>query len=368
MDSPRFPFPAAPAKRGDAPRRVAHLAFAEILVIWALRRFRTCRLPQEGRAAVIAPELSRALGLARLEEALDAIAALAASLGAAARLPQALSRIEDDRINPTEEALLAVLAALQQGAERQATALCEWCLLPAGRAQFLAAARCLARSLREAGHPLPYTAPRQRHLVLGATPEDSQLPAAAALADLQAAEREVVTALRLWVEAFTRQNDPLHAARDHFARCFNSGGEGALWGDRRPGGDAGLSLHAVLRNTTLAATRPVDVRCPTCPGLSADEARLLSTTAWLQRDVTPAAEAALGDWLPPAALRLSLAPARGLAQALLVMERRLPLRDWDFTALAAQAAAPPAEAEAVEVEETGDPHELPVRLGVPTLH
>src|SRR3546814_9816102 len=72
----------------------------------------------------------------------------------------------------------------------------------------------------------------------------------------------MVDALRHWVAAYRRQEDALGAARTHFEQQFNA--PGALWGDRRSGDDAGLSLHSVLRNTTLAATRSVDVRCPTC--------------------------------------------------------------------------------------------------------
>src|SRR3546814_4520963 len=37
MDSTRTAFPALPSVRGAEPRSVAHLAFPEILVIWALR-------------------------------------------------------------------------------------------------------------------------------------------------------------------------------------------------------------------------------------------------------------------------------------------------------------------------------------------
>jgi hypothetical protein len=375
MDSARSAFPALPRGRGDAPRSVAHLAFAEILVIWALRRYNACRLSREGPTAAIAPEFSRAFGLARLEETLTAFAGLADSLAAAARLPQAQSQIDDDRINPTEEAVLAALAALQHGAERQAAALCEWCLLPTGRRGFLDGARCLARSLREAGHTLPYQVPKRRSFALDTAAEQaSPLPTATAISDLKPAEHELVTALRVWVAAFTRQGDPLHAARRHFEQRFNddTGAEltpgDRIWGDPRPGGDAGLSLHAVLRNTTLAATRSVDVRCPTCPGLSPDEARLLAAVAWLQRDLSGPAASALGDWLPPAALRLSMNPARGLAQALLVMERRLPLRDWDFAALAAAAGPAPREGKAPDDPHSETEWQAAERSGAPTLH
>lgn len=356
----------AAGAKGVAPRHVANLAFSEILVIWALRRFCNCRQPLEGRSALIAPEFSRALGLARLEDALAAFTAVAESLIAAARLPQALSVIEDDRINATEEALLSVLAAFQQGETAQALALSEWCLLPAGRRRFVEGAGRLAQSLREAGQMIPYQAPRRRELVLDGKAEAGRLlPSTADFAELQDGERGVVTALRLWVSAFRQNQDALAAARWHFERQFNT--SGVLWGDRRSGADAGLSLHAVLRNTTLAASRPVDVRCPTCPGLSPDEARLLEALAWLQRDLGEPAAAALGDWLPPAALRLSMNPARGLAQGLLAAEQPLPLRAWDLAALEAAATQPrrPAGRHETAVSET-QPAEN--RTDTPTLH
>jgi hypothetical protein len=228
-------------------------------------------------------------------------------------------------------------------------------VLPVGRADFLSAAEVLAQAMREAGHLIPFQAPRRAWLVLAGEP-DVTLPSAADVTELRSAEHGVVTALRVWVAAFKQQEDALAAARAHFERHFNA--SGALWGDRRTGGDAGLSLHAVLRNTTLAASRPVDVRCPSCPGLSPDEARLLEAIAWLQRDVTEPAATALGDWLPPAALRLSLGAARGLAMALLAAEQSLPRREWDLAALAAAgepSARASGEAEAQAVRATASP-------------
>ncbi|WP_193370122.1 hypothetical protein [Pelagibius marinus] len=354
--------PQAPRAKGVAPRHVANLAFPEVLVIWALRRYTNCRQPREARSAVIAPEFSRALGLAHLEETLAAFSAVADGLMAAARLPQALSVIDDDRINATEEALLSVLAAFQQGETAQARALSEWCLLPVGRRRFVEGAERLARSLRAAAQLIPYQAPRRRELVLGDKGEDAELLASAPdLAALEEQERGVVTAVRLWVSAYRQNEDALAAARRHFGCQFNAAG--ALWGDPRSGEDAGLSLHAILRNTTLAAHRPVDVRCPTCPGLSPDEARLLEALAWLQRDLGEPAATALGDWLPPAALRLSLAPARGLAQSLLAAEQLLPLRAWDLAALEAAATEPrrPTETTAA-TQQAGAP------ARTPTLH
>src|SRR3546814_7204645 len=114
MDSRLSAFPARPHGDSPAPRTVANLAFPEILVIWALRRYTGCGLSREARTAVVAAEFSRAFGLARLEGTLAAFARIADSLAGAARLPQALSVLEDDRISATEEALLATPAALQR--------------------------------------------------------------------------------------------------------------------------------------------------------------------------------------------------------------------------------------------------------------
>jgi hypothetical protein len=80
------------------------------------------------------------------------------------------------------------------------------------------------------------------------------------------------------------------------------------------------------------------------------------------------AEAALGDWLPRAALRLSLSPARGLARTMLAMEQVLPLRDWDLAALAAASASPRKESTRQQ-EVTGETEWQPaLATGAPTLH
>lgn len=178
-----FAAAALPRGRGAAPRCLAQLSFPEILVIWALRQYTGCRLSQEARMAALAREFSRVFGLARLEQVLAAFDRLANSLAASARLPQALSVLEDDRINATEEALLATLAVLQHGATAHAAALAEWSLLPAGRAPFLAAAERLAQTMRESGRMIPYKAPPRRAL----TPGARQVPAGFHEADGQPA-------------------------------------------------------------------------------------------------------------------------------------------------------------------------------------
>jgi len=172
------PFPAQPPAKGAVPRRVANLAFPEILVIWALRHYANCRQALATRTAAIAPGFSRAFGLAQLEESLAAFAVLAESLSSAARLPQALSAVEDDRINASEEAVLAALAAFQRGEVARAHALSEWCLLPGGRQCFIEGAKHLAQAMRKAGHLIPYEAPRRRELALNQQGADG-MPASA---------------------------------------------------------------------------------------------------------------------------------------------------------------------------------------------
>src|SRR3546814_16837786 len=104
MDSRLSAFPARPHGDSPAPRTVANLAFPEILVLWALRRYTGCGLSREARTAVVAAEFSRAFGLARLEGTLPAFARISASLAGAARLPQAPPLLEADPIRPPHEA------------------------------------------------------------------------------------------------------------------------------------------------------------------------------------------------------------------------------------------------------------------------
>ena len=74
----------------------------------------------------------------------------------------------------------------------------------------------------------------------------------------------IVTGVRLWVHVLKCHGDALAALRTHFE--FHA----------MP--DAAMSLDAILDHSRLSATRPIDVRCPKCPGLSPDEARLLHAT------------------------------------------------------------------------------------------
>jgi len=71
---------------------------------------------------------------------------------------------------------------------------------------------------------------------------------------------------------------------------------------------------------------PLDLRCPTCPRLGADEAWFLQAVQALQAGEDRATVAILARWLPPAAQRLALPPLMALAAGLLEAELALPDR------------------------------------------
>lgn len=95
---------------------------------------------------------------------------------------------------------------------------------------------------------------------------------------------------------------------------------------------AGLGDHGVpafrsfLRIFATAALRPFEVRGQCCRVLGKDEARLLQVVSLLQRRETGAARQVLGDWLPPTAARLAVAPGREFATALLAAGLVIPVR------------------------------------------
>lgn len=357
--------PALPRRVGQQCRFVANLVFSEIIVIWALRHSTPSDKGRCGDSAKVATELSRAFGLARLEESLASLSAIALGLGEAGRLPESKAKIDDDRVTAREEGLLGALAAYQQRDEDLAARLIEWLVLRPEQNRLALAVKTLAKIMVEAGLLIPQGPENQRPRArLAALAGDAgfrsgapqPLPYASDWQDLTLAERHLLGGCRLWVQAYRKKQDPLAALRLHFGQ--------------RPAIDPGLSLHAILRNTTLTATRPVDVRCLRCPGLSPDEARLLASVAHLQYDSTEAAKAALGDWLPPSALRMTLDAARGLATALAMTCDALPLRAWDFAALE-KAAHPPPRTEGAEDVENADSEirfRDMARATAPTLH
>jgi hypothetical protein len=80
--------------------------------------------------------------------------------------------------------------------------------------------------------------------------------------------------------------------------------------------EAVADFDGFMRIVLTAAIRPLDVRCARCPRLGADEAAFLVALGSLQRQRPLAASRLLGDWMPPAAARIALRQAGGLARAM----------------------------------------------------
>ncbi len=77
-----------------------------------------------------------------------------------------------------------------------------------------------------------------------------------------------------------------------------------------------LALEAVTGFLLARTPEELDLRCPGCPRLGGEEARLIAVLGALQRSEEPLARTLLELWMPPAMGRLALSPARSLAAAL----------------------------------------------------
>jgi hypothetical protein len=132
------------------------------------------------------------------------------------------------------------------------------------------------------------------------------------LFDLGTVELFVVTVLRLWVAGYGDA-----AWRAQWPSAFRAAGI-------EPGGAP--AFGSLMRTIAGAAHRSLDMRATACRRLGRDEGKMLHLVSLLQRDRMVEAVAVLGDWLPPAAVRLAArhasAFAAGLAHAGLVVPLR----------------------------------------------
>jgi hypothetical protein len=133
------------------------------------------------------------------------------------------------------------------------------------------------------------------------------------LTQLATAELFVVCVLRLWV-APIRGPKALHPDwRDGF---FAAGIERT----------AVPAFDALFRIFKAAARRPLDIRTPSGRYLGADEAWILQAIGSLQSGREVEAAMIFAGWLPPAAVRMALVPARGLSAALAGAGLTMPLQ------------------------------------------
>lgn len=294
--------------------RISDLGFASCLVIWSLRR----GVHQPGNVETLKRTFERTFGADGIDGALMLFGRLVGGLRRGLRLPLDIRAPEDGDVSHQEMALLSLLAAFQHKTPADGRRLVVRMLHRDECEQFAAAASGFARALVKANQVLPPDgrgegaivplSPRARPRKKLAQPVE---PGA-----LTAQEAVIVTGIRVWVHALKRGGSPHAVLRAHFQE----------WG----AADATSSLNAVMNHTGRCATRAFDVRCPKCPGVSADEARVLSATAAMQRGDRVAAMGLLLAWLPAPVVQLTIAALEGLARAFTEAGAELPQRRWRF--------------------------------------
>jgi hypothetical protein len=309
-------------------RLVSGLLLAEQIVVWMLRRYRAGGERLEGLAGTF----RQVFGLNGVEPALAAAGQVIGALERHSRRSDPrpklsaaanCSGLQRLYLSGTELSVLRLIGAAQRHDSPTAAAVAAWLVRPAGQPSLLDGARVFAACLTAAGQHLP----AESDGVAGAGPVrtyNRRLPSALEVPDLGPDEKIVLVAMRLWVRQ-TMQN-----------QC----GGPVLYRHLAEHGvaEAAPGLHGMLYNLGTAARRPIDMRCPNCSGLSPDEARLLHGLASAQAARDDAVLDVMQKLMAPAAARLTVEPTRGAARALIAAGVALPLRNWDFAALAVEAA------------------------------
>ncbi|MEQ8603202.1 MAG: hypothetical protein RIB45_07760 [Marivibrio sp.] len=133
------------------------------------------------------------------------------------------------------------------------------------------------------------------------------------LAARGAVEQFLLWSLRTWVRGFDDQPWKLAEMREGFA-AINAG-------------EAGDHLDQAMTLFAGGAEGRVDINCPRCPSVTADEHNLVLAIALIQRGWEASATRLLSDWLPPAALRLCQPHFVHVAFALDDAGYRAPVRE-----------------------------------------
>jgi len=117
--------------------------------------------------------------------------------------------------------------------------------------------------------------------------------------------------------------------RLYAASCFGEM-DGSDWRGGLARSGAGCcavpAFGALFEIVAAAARRPLALHCRHCTALGHDEGRFLQIVGLLQHGRMFDARDLLCDWLPPAAMRLAILPAKGLAASLARARLLVPLR------------------------------------------
>jgi hypothetical protein len=142
------------------------------------------------------------------------------------------------------------------------------------------------------------------------------------LSELGTAELFVLSSLRLWFLSHCDREHPYPDWRQAFETA--SIGKMGTWGFDR--------LCRIVGTTTL---RSLDVHWLNCARIGEYELSLLKTIGYLQHNQVAAAEIALLDWCPPAAVRLALEAGQAFATDLESHGLLIPIREHETTRLRA---------------------------------
>ncbi|MGE0745827.1 MAG: hypothetical protein AB7K86_11290 [Rhodospirillales bacterium] len=143
--------------------------------------------------------------------------------------------------------------------------------------------------------------------ILAAYPDD------APIGELRTPEHFIIHVLRLW----NVQDERTEPGDGPWSDGFRMAGIG------QQGTGAFVSLTRIVE---AASRRRLDIRCPRCPQLGADEGRFLQAIALAQHGRSAESALVLGDWLPSSALRAAIGPLEVLAAALAARRLKVPLR------------------------------------------
>jgi hypothetical protein len=311
-----------------AMRSALDLTIAEQIVVWSLRRYKAA----EARLEVLAVTYRQVFGLAEVERALASFGRLVATIERHSRRRGAPADLDRLHLSPTESCVLRLVTAAQLGDAATADAVAAWLVVRTGHGDLVEAAQDFAACLAAAGQPLAGDEAADLCAALGRAPrfDEPALPSVTRTSDLTPDEILLLQSIRIWVSCAKENRCGGPELMEHLIA------HGAA--------NAGPSLHGILYNSAVAATRSIDVRCRRCPNLSPDEARMLHAVTCGQRGLRARAAELLADWLAPAAVRLTIDAVLAAGRELGASGVALPRRAWDFAALE-RLSAPPQFAE-----------------------
>jgi hypothetical protein len=165
--------------------------------------------------------------------------------------------------------------------------------------------------------------PVNDNIDLARDPDERPHDAGMRVAELDFPAQFALWGMRAWLAAW-RQDGNAQPAPQRGATYRAQAGEGFL----RAGVPQAMDfIDDIFQAIAAVAIRQIDLRCPPCGYVSADEALLLGAIAASQRKQHAVAWSALGFLLPPAAARAALPSLISLAVTLRDAEMTLTLLD-----------------------------------------